>query len=95
MYCVLFGKLKKKYEWHIFPSHFSMLTSYMFINCIKHLQMRSFSSQPMDTEPLRQSDLIIVSSMTKTPGYNPDQMIGEFCMNTGLTKSLFNALEHA
>lgn len=49
----------------------------------------------MDTEPLRQSDLIIVSSMTKTPGYNPDQMIGEFCMNTGLTESLFNALEHA
>lgn len=47
----------------------------------------------MDTEPLRQSDLIIVSSMTKTPGYNPDQMIGEFCMNTGITLSLFNALE--
>lgn len=37
----------------------------------------------MDTEPLRQSDLIILSSMTKTPGYNPDQMIGEFCVNTG------------
>lgn len=49
----------------------------------------------MDTEPLRQSDLIIVSSMTKTPGYNPDQMIGEFCMNTGITQSLFSALEHA
>uniref|UniRef100_K1PRM0 Integrator complex subunit 9 n=1 Tax=Magallana gigas TaxID=29159 RepID=K1PRM0_MAGGI len=41
--------------------------------------------KPMDTEPLRQSDLIIVSSMTKTPGYNPDQMIGEFCMNTVVT----------
>lgn len=48
----------------------------------------------MDTEPLRQSDLIIVSSMTKTPGYNPDQMIGEFCMNTGIALSLFSALEH-
>ncbi|XP_062567093.1 integrator complex subunit 9-like, partial [Saccostrea cucullata] len=41
--------------------------------------------KPMDTDPLRQSDLIILSSMTKTPGYNPDQMIGEFCVNTVVT----------
>lgn len=50
------------------------------------LPFGSLSLQPMDTDPLRQSDLIIVSSMTKTPGYNPDQMIGEFCMNTGKEK---------
>ena len=53
------------------------------------LPFGSLSLQPMDTDPLRQSDLIIVSSMTKTPGYNPDQMIGEFCMNTGKEKWIY------
>ncbi len=39
--------------------------------------------QPMEQVPLRNSDILIMGSLTQTPMSNPDAMIGEFCVNTG------------
>ena len=37
----------------------------------------------MEQAPLRNSDVLILSSLTQTPQVNPDPMIGEFCVNAG------------
>jgi len=39
--------------------------------------------QPMDQAPLRNSDVLIMCSLSQTPMANPDAMIGEFCVNAG------------
>ncbi|CAH1776090.1 unnamed protein product [Owenia fusiformis] len=41
--------------------------------------------KPLDQAPLKNSDLIIMSSLTQVPTSNPDSMIGEFCISTALT----------
>ncbi len=40
--------------------------------------------QPMEQGPLKNSDILIMCSLTQTPTANPDAMIGEFCVNTGI-----------
>ena len=37
----------------------------------------------MDQSPLKSSDILIMCSLTQTPGCNPDTMIRDFCINTG------------
>ncbi len=39
--------------------------------------------QPMEQNPLKGSDVLIMCSLTQTPTSNPDAMIGDFCINTG------------
>lgn len=41
--------------------------------------------KPMDQAALRNSDILIMCSLTQTPQYNPDSMLGEFCMNVAIT----------
>ncbi|XP_041374952.1 integrator complex subunit 9-like [Gigantopelta aegis] len=41
--------------------------------------------KPMEQAPLRNSDVLILSSLTQTPQVNPDPMIGEFCVNAAVT----------
>jgi integrator complex subunit 9 len=43
-----------------------------------------FCLQPMEKAPLKDSDILILSSLTQIPTANPDAMIGEFCVNAGL-----------
>ncbi|KAK2180539.1 hypothetical protein NP493_439g04033 [Ridgeia piscesae] len=41
--------------------------------------------KPMDQAPLRNSDVLIMCSLSQTPMANPDAMIGEFCVNAAMT----------
>ncbi|XP_052237573.1 integrator complex subunit 9-like isoform X5 [Dreissena polymorpha] len=41
--------------------------------------------KPIDQAPLRNSNVVILSSLTQTPLTNPDSMIGEFCVNAAVT----------
>lgn len=41
--------------------------------------------KPMEQIPLRNSEILILSSLTQTPVANPDAMIGEFCMKSAMT----------
>ena len=43
--------------------------------------------QPMDQAPLRNSDVLIMCSLSQTPMANPDAMIGEFCVNAGESRT--------
>ena len=38
----------------------------------------------MEQAPLRNCDILVMTSLTQTPTANPDAMIGEFCVNTGI-----------
>ena len=49
-----------------------------------HVNIFSVFSQPMEQGPLKNSDLLIMCSLTQAPTANPDAMIGEFCVNTGM-----------
>ena len=48
----------------------------------------------MEQGPLRNSDILIMCSLSQTPLANPDAMIGEFCVNTGesFSSNLFDGL---
>ena len=37
----------------------------------------------MSHSKLRGSDVVILTSLTRTPTHNPDQKLGEICVNTG------------
>ena len=41
--------------------------------------------QPLEQAPLRHSDILIMCGLTQTPIAHPDNMIGEFCVNTAMT----------
>jgi integrator complex subunit 9 len=41
--------------------------------------------KPMEQTQLKNSDVLLMTSLTQTPTANPDSMIGEFCMNTANT----------
>jgi len=41
--------------------------------------------QPMEQLPLKNADVLILASLTQTPTTNPDAMIGEFCVNAGIS----------
>ncbi|XP_033640670.1 integrator complex subunit 9-like [Asterias rubens] len=42
-------------------------------------------STPILQDPLKNSDLLLLTSITQTPAYNPDSMLGEFCSNLTVT----------
>ncbi|XP_067118772.1 integrator complex subunit 9 [Centruroides vittatus] len=41
--------------------------------------------KPMEHTPLRNSDVLIMSSLTQTPLANPDNMLGELCITIAMT----------
>uniref|UniRef100_T1JKD7 Beta-Casp domain-containing protein n=1 Tax=Strigamia maritima TaxID=126957 RepID=T1JKD7_STRMM len=41
--------------------------------------------RPMDQTSLKNADLLIMNCLTQTPLYNPDTMLGEFCMTVAIT----------
>ncbi|XP_070533151.1 integrator complex subunit 9-like [Ptychodera flava] len=40
---------------------------------------------PMDTAPMKNSDVLVLTGLNQTPTYNPDSMLGEFCSNLAVT----------
>ncbi|XP_038051929.1 integrator complex subunit 9-like [Patiria miniata] len=42
-------------------------------------------SIPILQEPLKNSDLLLLTGITQTPAHNPDSMLGEFCSNLTVT----------
>ena len=58
------------------------LTEWLIIFIIHVIYLLIF--QPMEQAPLKHSDVLIMCSLTQTPTSHPDNMIGEFCVNTGL-----------
>jgi len=37
--------------------------------------------KPLDYLPLRNADVLILTNLTQTPSYNPDNMLAELCLN--------------
>ncbi|XP_077990800.1 integrator complex subunit 9-like [Glandiceps talaboti] len=40
---------------------------------------------PMDTTPMKNSDVMVITGLNQTPTFNPDSMLGEFCSNLAVT----------
>ncbi|XP_071953861.1 integrator complex subunit 9-like [Antedon mediterranea] len=40
---------------------------------------------PINQQPMKDSDVMIITGVTQTPGHNPDTMLGEFCSNLAVT----------
>ncbi|XP_063959379.1 integrator complex subunit 9-like [Lytechinus pictus] len=42
-------------------------------------------SMPINQDPLKNSDVIVLTGLTQTPAHNPDSMLGEFCSTLTMT----------
>ncbi|KAJ7417673.1 Integrator complex subunit 9 [Pitangus sulphuratus] len=66
-------------------SNWIIQSHYEKVSYVSGSSLLTTHPQPMDQASLKNSDVLILTSLTQIPTANPDGMVGEFCSNLAMT----------